>query len=1048
MLLQRASAGSGKTYKLAKTYIRLFISRRDEPGEKYILLPDAALRDSHAHILGVTFTNKATNEMKARITGKLAALAATHPEPGFEPAGWKAPDYLLDFTGENPDAMSAEDDLIFLPDGSPATRREISRACRTALRALLNDYGHFNISTIDTFFQGVLRTFAYELRLNDNYHVELNDDYLAQIGVDQTLSAVNRAPSEAERRAGVAARDHVSRWARETIAEYMSRGEDWNMFRKSDRTGIYAELLSLAKKMSGEAFRIKAAGVLEEYFSDPSRFTRFYDACRKRAAETDALFKEMRKAYSDLMRVTAQAAGGADPADVFNGMGGCFAYVESLRSRTALNVKKLGAKLTPYYSAELLPFSPASARSHFIKKDYPWRDDPAVTGAFCRLGQALFRWQEELAYWQPVMSRLHYMSLLHFISRNMEIFRTENNIIPLSDTNQILHRIISREDTPFIYERIGSRLDHYLLDEFQDTSAMQWDNLRPLLEGSSSIGKECLVIGDVKQSIYRFRNADPEILGSRVAREVSGTRILPAPGAPQHVTAAINCNRRSAPVVVRANNTFFSIIPPLLDSAQTPFLRPVYADAVQDIPAGAAKRNGGHEGYVRISFSRPLGAEFMPASTDESRAKVSWQSSLGYMVDNLRERGYRLRDIVVLVNRNSEGSAAIDALMAHSARRQADDPAYRPVEILSEESLKVEDSAAVKVILAVLRSMSRGFRMPEEEPEEEGNADAPHKRKIKEIELAAFVANFHSYLARNPGEEIDSVLRKELDELLPPAEIQRLVESLPSTALPAVVEAVAAEFTASMGSEQAAYVAAFQDAVLEYCDSYPADTASFLAWWDETGHNRTIGAPDGIDALRVMTVHKSKGLEFPVVLMPKTDWSLVPENAKLSRELFWIRHTPRGIDLPEEDIPPLIPLTPNAAMKEEASPFHAEYEEFERQYITDQTNKIYVAFTRAVRELHVYAPAHASKSESVYLGDLLAKALAGEMPAGNPLLLGEKEYKYTPGNAFEAGVPGVNRVDEPARDDTEETGDIDSDVIVIDRYARQSPPPPIISASE
>lgn len=153
MILQRASAGSGKTFKLAKTYIRLFISHRDEESGRYILLPPAGLRESHSHILGVTFTNKATNEMKERIVSKLAALGADHPEPGMEPDGWRAPDYLLDFTGERP-GLSEEDDILFTAGGERASRADITRACRTALRVLLNDYGHFNISTIDTFFQG------------------------------------------------------------------------------------------------------------------------------------------------------------------------------------------------------------------------------------------------------------------------------------------------------------------------------------------------------------------------------------------------------------------------------------------------------------------------------------------------------------------------------------------------------------------------------------------------------------------------------------------------------------------------------------------------------------------------------------------------------------------------------------------------------------------------------------------------------------------------------------------------------------------------------
>ena len=236
--------------------------------------------------------------------------------------------------------------------------------------------------------------------------------------------------------------------------------------------------------------------------------------------------------------------------------------------------------------------------------------------------------------------------------------------------------------------------------------------------------------------------------------------------------------------------------------------------------------------------------------------------------------------------------------------------------------------------------------------------------------------------------------------------------------------------------------------MLEYCESYPADIASFLSWWDESGHTRTIGAPEGVDALRVMTIHKSKGLEFPVVLIPKADWSLTPINSKLWRELFWVKHTPAGIDLPPEDIPSLLPIMPNASMRDPDSPFHDCFAEFERQYITDHVNKTYVAFTRAVKELHVFTPVHAKKTESVSLGDILSKALSEGVPSDNPLLLCESDFRYIPKDSFEAGSPQQGEELMPDTPAGPGMPDINADVIIIDRYARQDLPPAIVSSIE
>ena len=1015
MILQRASAGSGKTFKLAKTYIRLFLAHREEESGRYTLLPAGALRESHSRILGVTFTNKATNEMKERIVSKLAALADTHPARGCEPSGWKAPDYLLDFTGES-DKATEEDDVIFNADGLPATRADITRAARNALRVLLNDYGHFNISTIDTFFQSVLRTFAYELRLNDNYHVELNDEYLAQVGIDRTLSMVNNPEDASTEHTEAQISRYVSSWARETIADRLGRGESWNMFNKSSNSGVYADLLDLTKKMNKESFKLRARQ-LDDYFADISRYDRFYAGCRKASGEVTDLYNAAVSTFKSLLKAIADTGGG-DPAEFLSGVKGCFALIRDAKPFTQLSAQKLGTKLSIYFCAEPPEFDPAK---HFILKKFKWCDEPQITSLFRQLGHDLFVWQRTRSYWTSILSRLHYLGLLHYIRLNSEEFRNDNNLIPLSATNDILHRIINRDDTPFIYERIGTRLDHYLLDEFQDTSTMQWTNLRPLLEQSTDAGEECLIIGDAKQSIYRFRNAEPDIINNQVAAAIPSTRVLPSPASPAVERAEVNANYRSSREVVLANNTIFTLLPQLI-GANPEYLAKLYDGAVQEV-----KRED-LAGYVDISFDRPLGAQFLENSNEEESSRVDPYEHIGLLIDDLRSRGFSMSGIAILVNRNKEGSAVIDSIMAHNALQKGIDSSYKPIEILSEESLMVSDSAAVKVILAVLAAIARGFR------QEDRQTDTPESDKplqIKQYELAQFVANFHCYFAAHRDEPLDSILKKDLDELLPADAIQKMLQGSPATTLPALVEDIAATFTSTLGGEQAPYIAAFQDAVLEYCESYPADIASFLSWWEENGKKCSIAAPEGIDAVRIMTIHKSKGLEFDAVLIPKADWNIMPSASDAARELIWVEHLPELPEVDSSDIPAFIPITPTLEMADPDSPFHREYKAYELEHSVDQLNKTYVAFTRAVRELHVYAPVHKKLDARTvrYVGDYLADVaeLINSLP-DTPLLLNSTDCTATPGS-LQAGHPQLlPAAEQPQADSTD-------DIIIIDTYS-------------
>lgn len=465
-------------------------------------------------------------------------------------------------------------------------------------------------------------------------------------------------------------------------------------------------------------------------------------------------------------------------------------------------------------------------------------------------------------------------------------------------------------------------------------------------------------------------------------------------------------------------------------------------------------------GYVNICFDEPLGSEFAPEPEPEAEpapepiaeiepehkqpkgrqpAKAPYDN-LGYLIDHLRERGYRLEDIAILVNKNTEGGKVIAALLAHNARMKAINPAYRPIELLSEESLKITESPAVQVILAVLRTIGRGFLAPE-------SAVKTPVSKVRKYELTQFVANFHCLRAAKPDMPLEELLKSDLEQALPPEVITSMLASLPATTLPALVEGIAARFTADLGDNQTPYIAAFQDTVIDYCENYTPDVASFLSWWDKNGDLISIGAPSDAKAVRVMTIHKSKGLEFPVVIMPLANWSIEPDSHSLGKTMLWIP-TPGSLAdalkaLPNppacRDIPGNIPITPAFSMADSLDPtMRASYADFAAKHIVDQLNKLYVAFTRAICELHVYAPfgKDSAKAKTHPLGELLNLA-GSQIMAGNPAGIGAK-LKLTPEDTdFQQNR--YLRCGEPQypKENPEKTKP--SDTIIINQYVNSGP---------
>lgn len=952
--LQRASAGSGKTFTLAKKFIWLFITVKSGNGTRR-LRNEKELTDSLSHILAITFTNKATNEMKQRIVEKLAAIAA------YAGSG-KSPDYLDEFS-----------DLLGVP------KNEICHTCAIALKTLLNRFGDFNVSTIDSFFQSVLRTFAYEVDLNDSYQVELDSKYMAQVSIDETLEEIDRRDAS----------DDTYFWLRELMRSFPGKSSQWNVFQKHvpdpSRSGgdtSYSGLLKAIEKLENEEYKFLRPEI-EKYFSNGSDFRILYESLK-------TMFDGRVKNLLDNVKSKARI------------------FVDAWH-REGLDLKADGIRSLETSMRKILAYKPSDlpdsgkfTEANIDSPNFCKRKgiDKATLDSLRDLCRDVYEAKHELddflsstnyRHWLVYRRNLPYLGLMKAVAGNRSAFLQDNNLVELSETSSMLRRIIGEDDTPFIYERIGTRLNHFLIDEFQDTSLLQWDNLRPLLSESMSRGNDNLIIGDAKQSIYRFRNADPSIINSRVPREFHDIDI-------RGMAPADNTNWRSCRRIVEFNNLFFNHLSSRLESlGDSVDFSDLYSNVEQHIHHSEDK------GYVEAVFC-------------DNRAALAEKvkQEIGPLIRSIVKRGFSMSDIAVLVARKSEGKAVIDNIIDYNSTLGEEDV---PIEFISEESLQLGNSEAVGIIISVLENIARGSA-----PDVKSESGKPMWSEIK--------CNFSFFAMQHPGLRTEEQMELFLDGGESYNRLQELLSGMQSVALPSLVEAVAESFVPeSLRKSDAAYIAALQDFVLDFCERRDTDIPSFLQTWERKGKDLSISSPEGLDAVQIMTIHKSKGLEFKCVIIPflRDDYS---EKA-LVRKNEWRWVEPYSFN-DSIIMPPYMPVNTDELLKETIH--EKKYNDFIDLKRMDFINSEYVAFTRAVEELYIFAEckidresisecsipgiadipnAAECEKSGFYLYDWLRSKAEEENP-GFPVVFELDEEEDA---VFTIGKPQIS--DSSAKDDTE-----------------------------
>ncbi|MCH5235896.1 MAG: UvrD-helicase domain-containing protein [Muribaculaceae bacterium] len=924
--IQRASAGSGKTYTLAKNYILNLIAFENNNGE-WQLRNQRQIEDNLLHILAITFTNKATNEMKQRIVKNLADLSKAANTSNIDEKFLKKTPYLKEFQS-----------LLGI------SYQEIGKASEIALKSILNNYSLFRISTIDSFFQEILRTFTYEANLNNSYQLEIDSTFVTDSAIDSSIQELDSHPSKM---------GNSSFWMKTIIQQEAQNSQLWNPFNKKDvKRSVYANIKNTLFKLEKEDFK-EVKEIIDSYFDTNENIENlknlYIDFQKLALEERKSLLGNIHKKARKLKDWINQK--NIEPqlfkaSQIFN-------HIE-----IALSLD-INGEFNNNYKEYL---TNKSIFKKAFRDNYKQIDQLAI-----EFYNSLTEWKEPNANsyfknWLVYSSLLPYFGLLlevrYFLSKVLE----NNNLVQLSDTSYILKKIIGDEDSPFIYERLGNKIEHYLIDEFQDTSKMQWDVIHPLLKESDSKGQDSLIIGDPKQSIYRFRNAYNKLITEDVPNLF-----------PNHLAAGLsledNTNWRSHSMVVKFNNYFFKILADILSKISLQKGLPtdfndIYANVVQ------FPHNQEGKGFVQIkAYTKPieLNDEVTEEDNDdETQTKKSWfeeqvLSEIGPLISSLINRGYLQNEIAILVNTNEAGKKIIQALIDFNDSLPK---GAEKINFISEESLLVSSSRAVDIVIGVLEKLSTPgnlYRMensPEKSSEKEDNATKYVKwNKIK----LSFNIYSRRHLEMDPVDRIISFLNQTYDN-----SIHELIETLTAPSLASMVEAIIYLFLdVDLKNLEALYLSSLQDLVNEYSVNHSNDPASFLEWWKSRGCRMSVSTPEGANAVQIMTIHKSKGLEFKCVILPYASESFSPNYNK--EEWRWVKTN----DLPNLNLPPILPIKTTSELM--GSKHETIYREYLDQVLTDKINMYYVAFTRARNELYIFTkiPEKNSPSLSTYIKQIL-----------------------------------------------------------------------------
>ena len=814
----RASAGSGKTYALTHAYVSALLNK-DNP-------------TSYLNLLAITFTRKATKEMKSKI-------------------------------------------LKLLEEESPSLHS-----------AILHNYGQFSVMTIDSFFQKIIGSFLWEAGIPPSYSVELDTQRLLQEAIDQVVDEVSTHQQN-------------RRWIGNILSDRIREGKRWNFQEAFSEVG---------KQVVNERFSL-----LGNDFITQLNNKEFLHSFMQELSALDLDFQSRMKVYAQEVFSFLESQGLS-----------CSDFKGKSRSFMFYFQKVIEDEFTPpptlrkALDDSSLWFSKGDPNAHRIE---------GIINPLSHLVKKCLDYYDKYApQWftvKLIINSLPQMGLAADVLRHLRTLLSNNNAVHLSQTLQLLATLATYNDVPFILERMGCRYSSFFFDEFQDTSALQWEVLLPLVHNGLSQDKPSMAVGDVKQSIYRWRNSDRRILGKGLNKDLH-------PNKP--VDESLRTNWRSNEVLVDTVGTIFEqLINTVVQdfNSELPIADPsqeidVYSSISQeitntfaDVRQQIAPAQKGRGGYVTVqSFLR----------INDQTAEDQLLEQLPFLIMEIQDRGFSASEIAILVRKNEEGQKVAAALMSY---KDCPEGAKYCFDVVSPDSLFLCNSPEVQLIMAFFKQ----FVYPNDEL---------NNCLIRHLCTQLGVETPDSFLL---GKVLRLTLLEAFDELIRILQWTHRVSAFP-------------------------YFQELHNQILSFTRPHnlrfggqATDIFSFVRWWNQNGEKITLIQERSGSAIEILTIHKSKGLEYPVVILPFCNWEL--DYLSSQAPLLWVNSDSINLSLP------YLPQVYGSKMAQGL--FAQDYYIEKMQRRIDQLNLFYVAATRAQNELHLMLPL--PERTSYNLATILTKQL-------------------------------------------------------------------------
>lgn len=801
-------------------------------------------------------------------------LAITFTNKAVEEMKNRVVNSLFEFSKETTSekSMSLLKDLSIETGISMATIKDKSKAI---IKDIIHNYSAFGISTIDKFTHKIIRTFAQDLELPSNFEIALDTDVLLQEAVDSVIAQVGED-------------EELTQFILEFTKNKTDDDKNWD---------ISYELFEVSKLITNENSVQEIKAFEDKNFDD---FKSIRTVLENKVEELKESSKQIGKQLKEFI-----SSKGID-------MNSFQVYFVN--------------HLTNIENDEVKPTQKKYWEEDDIKVKKGAKDLDTIeafkTEILSQLAK-IYGQYGKIDFYKAFLQNINSLSLLNAVNKEFRRIQEEQNVLSISDFNKIIFNKIQGEPTPFIYERLGEKYRHYFIDEFQDTSEMQWKNLIPLIDNAlaseeNGIKGTLMLVGDPKQSIYRWRGGKAEqfIELSKDENPFSNK---------EKKVENLDTNYRSYSEVIDFNNKFFSFLSQKFENDN--YSQLYKSTSFQNI-------NEKKGGYVNISFIESNQEE--NEDFDENEIGYSFKN-LQYLektietIRNVIEQGFSYGDIVLLTRKKNEGVLLANYLTENN------------IPILSSETLLIQNATEVKLIIALLRYLN--------------NSKDEESKAIIFYYIARYCQNeipIHDFILK-----LKNFSEDEIENEFKQLGVSISFKNCRTKSLYDAVEILVNAFVKEKSNTS--YVQYFMDLVLEKDSKSQLGITEFLDYWDKIGFQKSIPSPEGSNAIRIMTIHKSKGLEFPVVIFPFAE-----ENFSRNKgNKLWV-----DFDESDDINFPKAFINSKNDVKTYSENAKVVFEQKTQEELLDTINVLYVALTRAEEQLYVISNKLQTKKGDIVTNNL------------------------------------------------------------------------------